>query len=91
MRSRPQALALLLMLALLALLPLLVSDRWLSLGYAMFITAIAVIGLQICTGYAGQVNLGQSAFMGVGAYACALFLHLPQMPLQISAIIHAQR
>jgi branched-chain amino acid transport system permease protein len=86
-RSRPQALALLLLLALLALLPLLVSDRWLSLGYAMFITAIAVIGLQICTGYAGQVNLGQSAFMGVGAYACALFLHLPQMPLLLALLL----
>jgi branched-chain amino acid transport system permease protein len=33
---------------------------------------VAVIGLQICTGYAGQINLGQSAFMGVGAYGAAL-------------------
>jgi ABC-type branched-subunit amino acid transport system permease subunit len=67
---------------------LLVSDRCAgSLGYAMFITAIAVIGLQICTGYAGQVNLGQSAFMGVGAYACALFLHLPQMPLLLALLL----
>jgi branched-chain amino acid transport system permease protein len=86
-RSRPQAAALLLFLALLALLPLLVSDRWVSMGYAMFITAIVVIGLQICTGYAGQVNLGQSAFMGVGAYACALFLHLPQMPLLLALLL----
>ena len=30
---------------------------------------IAVVGLQITMGYAGQVNMGQSAFMGVGAFA----------------------
>jgi len=86
-RTRPQATALLLFLLALALLPLFVPDRWLSMGYAMFITAIAVIGLQVCTGYAGQINLGQSAFMGVGAYACALFLHLPWMPVPLALML----
>lgn len=86
-RTRPQTVSLLLALAVLVLLPLVASDRWVSLGYAMFITAIAVIGLQICTGYAGQVNLGQSAFMGVGAYACALFLHQPGMPILLALLM----
>jgi len=45
----------------LATLPWWASDRWVSIGYTTFITAVAVIGLQICTGYAGQINLGQSA------------------------------
>jgi branched-chain amino acid transport system permease protein len=31
---------------------------------------IAVVGLQITTGYAGLINLGQSAFMGMGAFVC---------------------
>lgn len=41
-----------------------------ALGFAITtgITLIAVLGLQITMGLAGQVNLGQSAFMGVGAY-----------------------
>lgn len=86
-RTRPQAVALGVFMVLLAVLPLVVADRWVSLGYAMFITAIAVIGLQLCTGYAGQVNLGQSAFMGVGAYACALFLHVPNMPLLLALVL----
>lgn len=34
-----------------------------------FIYTIAVMGLNIVTGYAGQINIGQAAFMGVGAYA----------------------
>ena len=35
---------------------------------SMLITAVVVIGLQINTGLAGQINMGQAAFMGVGAY-----------------------
>lgn len=37
------------------------------------INAIAAIGLSLLFGYAGQVSLGQSAFMGIGAYATASF------------------
>ena len=36
----------------------------------MFITLMAVYGLQVTVGMAGQINVAQSAFMGVGAYAC---------------------
>lgn len=31
---------------------------------------ITAIGLNILTGYAGQISLGTAAFMGTGAYAC---------------------
>jgi branched-chain amino acid transport system permease protein len=34
------------------------------------ILALAAIGLNVLTGYAGQLSLGTGAFMGVGAYAC---------------------
>ncbi|MES2840105.1 MAG: branched-chain amino acid ABC transporter permease [Pseudomonadota bacterium] len=71
-RTRAQWACLLALLLVLATLPWWASERWVSIGYATFITAVAVIGLQICTGYAGQINLGQSAFMGVGAYGAAL-------------------
>lgn len=32
---------------------------------------IALIGLNIVTGYSGQISLGQGAFMGIGGYATA--------------------
>lgn len=32
---------------------------------------VALIGLNIVTGYSGQISLGQGAFMGVGAYTTA--------------------
>jgi branched-chain amino acid transport system permease protein len=71
-RTRAQWACLLALLLVLATLPGWASERWVSIGYTTFITAVAVVGLQICTGYAGQINLGQSAFMGVGAYGAAL-------------------
>ncbi len=71
-RTRAQWCGLLALLLALATLPWWGSERWVSIGYTTFITAVAVVGLQICTGYAGQINLGQSAFMGVGAYGAAL-------------------
>lgn len=36
----------------------------------VLIYALASMGLNILTGYAGQLSLGTAAFMGVGAYAC---------------------
>ena len=42
------------------------------------IFALAAIGLNLLTGYTGQLSLGTGAFMGVGAYACyKLTTHLP--------------
>jgi len=34
------------------------------------IFSLAAIGLNLLTGYTGQLSLGSGAFMGVGAYAC---------------------
>ena len=33
--------------------------------------AVAILGLNLVTGYAGQISLGQSAFVGLGAYVTA--------------------
>ncbi len=37
----------------------------------MFITLIAVYGLYVTVGLAGQINIAQSAFVGIGAFAAA--------------------
>ena len=36
----------------------------------VLIYSLAALGLNLLTGYAGQLSLGTGAFMGVGAYAC---------------------
>ena len=52
-------------------LPLLASDFFLATIMIPFLVfALAAIGLNLLTGYAGQFSLGTGAFMGVGAYAC---------------------
>ena len=53
------------------LIPLTASDFVLSsIMIPFLIFSLAAIGLNILTGYAGQLSLGTGAFMGVGAYAC---------------------
>ncbi len=51
-------------------LPLTGSGKIIGTLIVIGITLVAVVGLQINSGVAGQINMGQSAFMGVGAYTC---------------------
>lgn len=85
-RTKWQLLSLLILIAAILFLPTWVSDRWVSICYSMFITAIAVVGLQICTGYAGQINLGQSAFMGVGGFASAIAIGYWHWPVLVAIV-----
>ena len=49
------------------------------------ILALAAIGLNILTGYAGQLSLGSAAFMAVGAFASYNFvLRVPGIPLLVA-------
>ena len=51
----------------------------------MLILALAALGLNILTGYAGQFSLGTAAFMSVGAFAAYNFqLRVPGIPLLVS-------
>src|ERR1700685_2552469 len=50
--------------------------------------SLAAIGLNILTGYAGQLSLGTTAFMAVGAYAAYnINLRIPGMPLLASIVL----
>ena len=51
------------------------------------IGALAAIGLNILTGYAGQLSLGSAAFMAVGAFASYNFmLRVPGMPILLAFV-----
>ncbi len=61
-------------LVLAALLPLLLSDyRIFQLTLAL-VYAIAILGLNILTGYNGQFSLGHGAFYAIGAYTAAIMM-----------------
>lgn len=51
----------------------------------VLIYSLAALGLNILTGYAGQLSLGTGAFMGVGAYACyKLITIFPDMNIAVA-------
>ena len=51
--------------------PLTLPDFWISaVLIPILVFSLAAVGLNLLTGYAGQISLGTGAFMGVGAYAC---------------------
>lgn len=54
------------------LLPFLLSNDWLILITLGFAAAIGAIGLNLVTGYAGQVSLGHAFFLGLGAYTASV-------------------
>ncbi|MFV2053783.1 branched-chain amino acid ABC transporter permease [Aliiroseovarius sp. YM-037] len=54
----------------------------------VLVYALAAMGLNILTGYAGQLSLGTGAFMGVGAYACyKLVTIFPDMNLLVAVLL----
>jgi branched-chain amino acid transport system permease protein len=52
-------------------IPVFASDYWLQAILIPFlIFSLAALGLNLLTGYAGQLSLGTGGFMAVGAYSC---------------------
>ncbi|MFD4193865.1 MULTISPECIES: branched-chain amino acid ABC transporter permease [Amycolatopsis] len=61
-----------LMIAAFLVLPTVVQDDfWLSVLIYAGITAVGAIGLNLLTGYCGQISLGHAFFIGAGAYVTA--------------------
>src|SRR5476649_2943444 len=54
----------------------------------LLIFALAALGLNILTGYAGQLSLGTAAFMAVGAFGAYNFMaRLPGLPLLLAFVL----
>ena len=45
------------------------SNYYYRVGSLVFVNALAVVGIVILTGYAGQISLGHAGFVGIGGYA----------------------
>ena len=82
------AVALLLAIAFLGV-PLIANEYWLSaILTPVLIFALATLGLNLLTGYAGQLSLGTAAFMAVGAFAAYnLMLRVPGIPLLVAFVL----
>ncbi len=58
-------------LAALLAVPLAASSYWLDVLNRCAIATVAAVGLNILTGYTGQISLGNAAFLAIGGYATA--------------------
>jgi branched-chain amino acid transport system permease protein len=76
-------------LAAFLVVPLIANQYWLSAILTPFLVyALAALGLNILTGYAGLLSLGTAAFMAVGAFMAYNFeLRVPGMPILMSFIL----
>ena len=52
--------------------PFVAGEYLLYLANLVGVLAIGALGLNILTGYTGQISLGHAAFMGIGAYGAAI-------------------
>ncbi|MGH2508093.1 MAG: branched-chain amino acid ABC transporter permease [Ktedonobacteraceae bacterium] len=50
----------------------LATDDWFSIVNYTLIAAIAALGLNVLSGYTGQISLGHAFFMAIGAYTAAV-------------------
>jgi branched-chain amino acid transport system permease protein len=69
-----------LLLIVLLVLPFLVKNYRVFQFNLVLIYAIAVLGLNILTGYNGQISLGHGAFYAIGAYAAAMLMEHLGLP-----------
>lgn len=94
MRLSRKSATLLALLILVALAPLFFpSGFYYRVGALIFVNGLAVTGIVILTGWAGQISLGHAGFAGIGAYACALAPELlgihPALAVVLGAVLSA--
>jgi branched-chain amino acid transport system permease protein len=81
----------LVLLAVLLVLPFLVKNFRVFQFNMVMIYAIAVLGLNILTGYNGQISLGHGAFYAIGAYVAAVLMAQAGWPywatIPVSALV----
>ena len=65
--------------------PFIANDYWLgSILIPFLVLSLAALGLNVLTGYAGQISLGSAAFIAVGAFAAFnLHVRIPEIPFLV--------
>jgi branched-chain amino acid transport system permease protein len=71
-RRLPALVSLLAVAVVLSVLPFTLSSYNISLAAQVGIFFVAVLGLNILTGYTGQISIGHGAFMAIGGYTTAV-------------------
>jgi hypothetical protein len=67
-------------MAVACVLPFFLSNYHVFQASMVLSTAIALVGLNILTGYSGQISLGHGAFLAIGAYTTAILMDKFDVP-----------
>jgi branched-chain amino acid transport system permease protein len=88
MRPRPAALvSAVVAAAVLAALPFALSGYHQALAAQVATFFIAILGLDILTGYTGQISIGHGAFMAIGGYTTAVLSRDHHMNLVLTMLV----
>jgi len=69
------------------LFPFFGSKYMVSTMIEVGIAIIACHGLNLLTGFTGQISLGHAAFMGVGAYTCSILIGQANVPFIVALFL----
>lgn len=72
--NRPKILLQVSVVALLTILPIIIPEYYIHLSTRIFIMGLFALSFNLLLGYTGMLSFGQSAYFGIGAYACSLYL-----------------
>ena len=87
-RQLPGVVLIVVGLALLAL-PRVADNYVLYVMTRLFVYVLVALGLNLLTGYAGQVSLGHAAFFAIGAYTAAVLAERLQWPSIVCVVVAA--
>lgn len=84
-RTRTQWIALILLLLAVMLIPFFFANKYLlSIIILSIITIISLQGLNFILGFCGQISVGHSAFMAIGAYTTTILMTKAHFPFVLS-------
>ena len=83
-RTSFQKISLTLFCICLLVFPFITNDYFISVANLIGISVIGAVGLNILTGFAGQISIGHGAFVGIGAYTSALLVTHLNIPFWVS-------
>jgi branched-chain amino acid transport system permease protein len=85
--ARANAIALAVVALLAAAAPFLVSEYWLKgILIPTMVFGLAALGLNLVSGYAGLISMGQAAFMALGAFTAAITYGRFGLPLPLAIV-----
>jgi len=85
-RTKTHWAMLIILLVILFTAPLYWGNYWLGVANLIAITIIAVTGLNILTGYCGQLSIGHAGFIAIGAYTSAILTNRFELPFLVGLL-----